>query len=105
MKRLLLLLGVVLIGTTVMGCGTILRGGMDGTYRGTQIDVYLIGFAGDSQHRSACIGRVPLIVGGIVDLPISVVTDTLFLPYDLCVKEDKRQATAPPPVAAPAPAP
>ena len=74
------------------GCGTCLRGQMDGVYRGCKIDIgsLFVGISSDSIVREVhmnlageAVVRTGYVVASIVDLPISVVTDTLCLPYDL----------------------
>ena len=83
----------------ISGCGTIQRHQIDGLYPATKGDVFLI-YAGFSNfiHME---GKVPLsqqvilrptlIIIGIVDLPISLTTDTLLMPYDIAAKNDENQ--------------
>lgn len=80
------------------GCGTLCRGKTQGVYRGTQGDAGLL-FMGLSPQSIVCennpnlvteVGlRTMCVVAGIADLPISLVIDTLCLPFDLTMEHER----------------
>ena len=89
----------ILVGAALLaaGCGTILRGREKGVYRGVKWDVGFIqaGCQPYNHDRDARISeqvgqeakQAFMVVFGILDIPVSAVFDTLFLPYDLIVME------------------
>ncbi len=73
-----------------------MRGQTQGVYRGTKMDAEFLtmGFSQSSIVEDAHMGpvaetavRASFVVGGIIDMPISLVTDTICLPYDITRKE------------------
>jgi uncharacterized protein YceK len=79
------------------GCGTLFRGEANGIYPATRYDAIII-FVGaspssilsEAQGNVAEIAafRSAFMVAGLADLPISLVSDTLCLPYDLAKPAD-----------------
>jgi uncharacterized protein YceK len=105
MKRnILRLLATLTILATMDGCGTICRNEFKEAesvqvYPATRYDSFVIvdmglkggvavGFPEDYTVLHYIIGCPLAVVLGLVDLPISLITDTLCLPYDLLVNRD-----------------
>ena len=64
-------------------------------YPATYLDADTISGAFSSSPPSISVGeRVIFCVGGVIDLPISIVTDTLLLPYDACRSDNEPPNTA-----------
>ena len=83
------LLGACLLLLT--GCGTIatrtstrnmISDTLPAVYAATSIDAGLISATSRPEFGSAG-KRAAASIAGLIDLPISIATDTLFLPYDL----------------------
>lgn len=78
--------GAVLVLAAFSGCATYAcrgeRAGLHGAYPAARLDV---GFFDFMRHEGKDSWLLPPVVGlGVaLDLPFSVVTDTLFLPFDL----------------------
>ena len=78
------------------GCGTCMRNAASGVYPATKTDYRILqaGISDDSIVRESPslvlrgFARTFYTLVGVVDLPLSVVVDTLLLPYDLMKKED-----------------
>lgn len=97
-------LGFVLLLASSLGltgCGTCLRGQMAGVYRGTKFDGMMLStglspasIVGDAHAGLAAETaiRTAYVVAGLVDLPLSLATDTVCLPYDI-VQAKKTQRT------------
>jgi uncharacterized protein YceK len=69
--------------TLCSGCGTILAhvdGSVTGPYSGVRCDSHLIASVGKEHDMPVFPWIIPL---SIFDLPLSLATDTLLLPYDL----------------------
>ena len=89
---LLTIAGIMLLS----GCGTCMRSSARGIYPATKTDCRTFLYAGlsDGSIVNECnsqvqrgITRTCYTIVGVVDLPLSVVSDTLLLPYDLMKKE------------------
>lgn len=67
------------------GCGTVLThvDGQAGVYSGVRADARLLATMDDKSHDIPVFPWV--IPGGILDLPLPLVADTLCLPYDLAI--------------------
>jgi uncharacterized protein YceK len=76
MMRVFLLAAPLLL---LAGCGTLLDAWNDSRiYGGVRIDVETVAGIGPADHVEASI---PLRVLSVLDLPLSLVADTLILPY------------------------
>ena len=103
MKKIIVVIVLFSVAVLNTSCAsTITRIMMDenessalGTYKSTKFDLILIGgffygvFGSDVESEARVFAPliIPLVPIGIADLPISLVTDTLFLPSDLSNKE------------------
>ena len=88
MKKIMFM---ALIAPFLSGCGTFMArtqwremGGLPRYYPATAVSGYCVAMPFLSAERSSKSWqkRTLISVGGVVDLPISLVTDTIALPYD-----------------------
>ncbi len=102
MKVRCLAIFTVLLVVGLSGCGTMVA--MDarflggdivarGSYPATRVDAALYR-AGTGREWLFSNGSVVLTVCSILDLPVSLVTDSLFLPYDLLLMALDRDTAA-----------
>jgi uncharacterized protein YceK len=85
------------------GCGTIFTRATSEfdelplrCYRATQYDVGMICEGGGIWAYGDCdngIGTIPAVSLHVLDVPISLVTDTLFLPFDVFRKQGNSHST------------
>jgi uncharacterized protein YceK len=120
MKKLFSVMSLVGIALLLSGCSTVImranpenRGQLN-YYPATRYDAFTIGTGGGMYSRGDCDNGVGPVVGWlmvvplhIVDLPISLVTDTVMLPFDMRrkAKKTKEGPGAPQNVGADAPTP
>ena len=97
-SRVLILMPFAAVAVLLPGCGTCVRGQSDGVYRSTKMDALFLfcglspaSIIGDAHASPVVEGvtRTGFAVGGVVDLPVSLVVDTVLLPYDL--KKDRER--------------
>lgn len=82
----LIFFGLTLLGLC-SGCGTILThvDGQAGVYSGVRADARLLSTIDDESHD---IPVFPWVIPmSIIDMPLSLVADTLCLPFDLAVDD------------------
>jgi uncharacterized protein YceK len=72
----------LLLAIACTGCGTIYRGDIKGIYPATKYDVLGINMGIHGVGRNGTPSP-SMALGCTIDLPISLVTDTVLLPYDL----------------------
>jgi uncharacterized protein YceK len=87
----------------ISGCGTYIGRSKQGRfftydekvprcYPATYVDGALIGESFEKKNRDISVGgRCAACLGGVIDLPLSLVIDTLVLPYDLCKSSETNQ--------------
>ena len=90
MKRILTAIGILTACLFASGCGTVCRGLVSETYPATKFDKTLVWIGTSPQeeltetwaYTCPVVERPLFVIVGVVDFPISLITDTLLYPYD-----------------------
>jgi uncharacterized protein YceK len=90
MKKTLLAISILVACVFGSGCGTVCRGLVSETYPATKFDKTLVWIGTSPQdeltetwaYTYPVVERPLFVIVGVVDFPISLITDTVLYPYD-----------------------
>ncbi len=94
MKRIACAISAVVLTATLSGCATVVMRGGGGDnllYPATQGDLAMLRAASDSDGTVIAHDSSLLALCALVDLPISIVTDTIMFPFDLIRRHRHRK--------------